>query len=44
MHSSMLAGLARYQRTGEMHFLTFHCYRRLRYPGGTEAIAFSLFM
>jgi putative transposase len=35
----MPAGLARYQQTGEMHFLTFSCYRRLPYLGGAEAKA-----
>ena len=33
----MPTGLVRYQHTGEMHFLTFSCYRRLPYLGGPEA-------
>jgi len=33
----MPAGLVRYQHCGEMHFLTFSCYRRLPYLGGAEA-------
>jgi putative transposase len=33
----MPAGLVRYQHTGEMHFLTFSCYRRLPYLGSAEA-------
>jgi putative transposase len=33
----MPAGLVRYQHTGEMHFLTFSCYRRLPYLDSAEA-------
>ncbi len=33
----MPAGLVRYQQCGEMHFLTFSCYRRLPYLGDEKA-------
>jgi putative transposase len=33
----MPAGLVRYQHSGEMHFLTFSCYRRRAYLGEAEA-------
>src|SRR5271157_346517 len=33
----MPVGLVRYQHCGEMHFLTFSCYRRLPYLGRAEA-------
>ena len=33
----MPTGLVRYQHCGEMHFLTFSCYRRLSYLGGAAA-------
>jgi putative transposase len=34
---SMPTGLVRYQHTGEMHFLTFSCYRRLPYLAAPES-------
>lgn len=33
----MTRGLIRYQHTGSFHFLTFSCYRRLKYLGTAEA-------
>jgi putative transposase len=33
----MPRGLIRYQQTGEFHFLTFSCYRRLPYLGTAAA-------
>jgi putative transposase len=36
MPSFMPTGLVRYQHCGEMHFLTFSCYRRLPYLGTAE--------
>jgi putative transposase len=33
----MAEGLVRYQNTGDFHFLTFSCYRRLPHLGSAEA-------
>lgn len=33
----MLTGLRRYQQTGNLHFITFSCYRRLAYLGSASA-------
>lgn len=33
----MPRGLVRYQQTGDLHFLTFSCYRRLAYLGTPDA-------
>jgi putative transposase len=35
--SYLPTGLVRYQHTGEMHFLTFSCFRRLPYLGSAKA-------
>ena len=37
MLTFMPAGLVRFQHCGEMHFLTFSCYRRLPYLGDAAA-------
>jgi hypothetical protein len=37
--SFMTEKLIRYQHCGEMHFLTFSCYRRLPYLATPEAAA-----
>ncbi|HWG21856.1 MAG TPA: transposase, partial [Terracidiphilus sp.] len=33
----MPSGLQRYQHCGDLHFLTFSCYRRLPFFGGVDA-------
>ena len=33
----MPTGLRRYQQTGNLHFVTFSCYRRLAYLGSATA-------
>ncbi|MEO6829750.1 MAG: hypothetical protein ABI164_08050, partial [Acidobacteriaceae bacterium] len=33
----MPKGLARYPHTGDLHFITFSCYRRQQFPGSASA-------